>query len=160
MKTHELNHRATLQWPVLCAILGALLVAVLTTSCATSSTSVKEAAALPLLNTQWRLTHLGPEVINNPAGEHAIHFLLQPSSTNVVGFSGCNRMFGRYVLEGPLLRFDGLGGTRMFCEGRMQIEERFLTMFSQVARWEIAGAGLRLLDGDGKTVATFEASPP
>ena len=157
MKTHKLNFRTALQWPVLCALLGAV---VLTTACASSPEPVKETRALPLLNNQWRLTHLANEVIDNPAGEHAIHFLLQPSSTNVVGFSGCNRMFGRYVLEGALLKFDGLGGTRMFCEGRMQIEERFLTMFPQVARWEIAGAGLRLLDGNGKTVAAFEAAPP
>jgi heat shock protein HslJ len=157
MKTHKLNYRVALQWAVLCTLLGA---AILTTACTSSSMVAKETPALPLLNTQWRLTHLGPEVINNPAGERAVNFLLQPSSTNVVGFSGCNRMFGRYVLEGPLLKFDGLGGTRMFCEGRMQIEERFLTMFSRVARWEITGTGLRLLDADGKSVATFEAAPP
>jgi hypothetical protein len=33
-------------------------------------------------------------------------------------------------------------------------------MFSRVARWEITGTGLRLLDADGKSVATFEAAPP
>jgi len=153
----RLKHLAALPCTIFLAMLGA---GILTTSCATSSKPVKEAPALPLLNTQWRLTHLGEEVINNPAGAQAVNFLLQPSSTNVVGFSGCNRMFGRYALEGTLLKFDGLGGTRMFCEGRMQIEERFLTMFSQVARWQIFGSTLRLLDATDKSVATFEASTP
>jgi heat shock protein HslJ len=121
---------------------------------------VKEAASLPLLNTQWRLTQLGGEVIGNPAGERAVTFLLQPSSTNLVGFSGCNRMFGRYALNGATLKFDGLGGTRMYCEDRMPLEQRYLAMFSQVARWEIVGNVLRLLDENGKTVATFEATLP
>jgi heat shock protein HslJ len=140
-----------------CALLAA---GILTTACSTTSEPVKEAASLPLLNTQWRLTQLGGEVIGNPAGERAVTFLLQPSSTNLVGFSGCNRMFGRYALNGATLKFDGLGGTRMYCEDRMPLEQRYLAMFSQVARWEIVGNVLRLLDENGKTVATFEATLP
>jgi heat shock protein HslJ len=153
MNTQPLNYRALL----LCAILGA---GALTSSCSTSPAPVKEAATLPLLNTQWRLTQLGGEVIDNPAGQGAVNFLLQPSSTNLVGFSGCNRMFGRYALDGAKLKFDGMGGTRMFCEARMPLEQRYLAMFSQVARWEITGPSLRLLDDNGKSVATFEAAAP
>ena len=37
----------------------------------------------------------------------------------------------------------------------MHLEQRFLAMFSQVARWEISGSTLRLLDASGKTAATF-----
>ncbi len=157
MKTHTLNYRTVLPWAVAFVILGA---GILTTSCATPSEPVKEATTLPLLNTQWRLTQLGAEVIDNPAGAGAVNFLLQPSSTNLVGFSGCNRMFGRYALDGAKLKFDGLGGTRMFCEARMPLEQRFLAMFSEVDRWEITGPALRLLDANGKSVATFEAALP
>jgi heat shock protein HslJ len=64
-------------------------------------------------------------------------------------------MFGRYALDGASLKFDGLGGTRMFCQANMPLEQRFMAMFSQVARWEIARSTLRLLDVNGKTVATF-----
>jgi heat shock protein HslJ len=157
MKTRTLNYRTVLLWAVPGLILGAGL---LTTSCATSSKPVNETATLPLLDTQWRLTQLGGEVIDNPAGAGAVNFLLQPSSTNLVGFSGCNRMFGRYALDGAKLKFDGLGGTRMFCEARMPLEQRFLAMFSEVERWEITGPALRLLDANGKSVATFEATAP
>jgi heat shock protein HslJ len=153
MNTHAFKNCSLL----LCAILAT---GILTTSCATSSGPVKETSTLPLLDTQWRLTQLGDEVIDNPAGERAVNFLLQPSSTNLVGFSGCNRMFGRYALDGASLKFDGMGGTRMFCEGRMPLEQRYLAMFAQAARWEITGSTLRLLDASGKTAATFEASPP
>jgi heat shock protein HslJ len=121
---------------------------------------VKAASTLPLLNTQWRLTQLGEEVIDNPAGEHAVNFLLQPSSTNLVGFSGCNRMFGRYALDGASLKFDGMGGTRMFCEATMALEQKFLGMFQDAAGWKITGTTLQLLDASGKAVATFEAATP
>jgi heat shock protein HslJ len=153
MNIHTLKYRIL----PLCAILTA---GILSTACSTTAEPVGETSTLPLLNTEWRLAQLGEEVIDNPAGEHAVNFLLQPSSTNVVGFSGCNRMFGRYALNGATLKFDGLGGTRMFCEGRMPLEQRYLAMFPQVARWEITGTTLRLLDANGKTAATFAAPAP
>lgn len=137
---------------LLCAILGA---GILTTSCMTSAAPVKEASTLTLLNTQWRLTKLGDEVVDNAAGERAVHFLLQPSNTNVVGFSGCNRMFGQYALDGASLKFNGLGGTRMFCQGRMELEQKYLAMFGEVAGWKVSGSTLQLLDASAKAVATF-----
>jgi heat shock protein HslJ len=121
----------------------------------TPATPVKEASTLTLLNTQWRLTMLGDEVVDNPAGERAVHFLLQPSNTNVVGFSGCNRMFGQYALDGASLKFNGLGGTRMFCEGRMELEQKYLAMFGQVGGWKVSGSTLQLRDASAKAVATF-----
>ena len=137
---------------LLCSMAG---VGSLTTGCMSSPEPVKTASSQALLGTQWRLTQLGDEVIDNPAGERAVSFLLQPSSTSLAGFSGCNRMFGSYALQGPALKFDGLGGTRMFCEAQMPLEQRFLAMFSQVSGWEISGSTLRLLDSGGKTAATF-----
>ena len=137
---------------LLCGILGA---GILTTSCTTSSEPVKEASTLPLLNTPWRLTQLGDEVIENPPGERAVNFLLQPSNTRLVGFGGCNRMFGQYALEGASLKFDGVGGTRMFCEGHMDLEQRFLAMFGQVVGWRLTGATLQLVDQTDKAIAAF-----
>ena len=157
MNTRHPTYRALLLCAMHWAILGA---AVLTTSCTTATEPVKEAPTLPLLNTQWRLTQLGEEVIDNPAGEQAVNFLLQPSSTKLVGFSGCNRVFGSYALDGASLKFDGLGGTRMFCEARMPLEQKFLAMFDTVVGWKVSGSTLQLLDVSGKSVATFEATKP
>jgi heat shock protein HslJ len=148
MKTHGLNLRPLL----LCAILG---VGVLTTACETSSKIAPGASTQSLLDTPWRLTQLGEEVVENPAGERAIHFVLQQANTNLVGFSGCNRMFGRYALDRASLKFDGLGGTRMFCQVNMAVEQKFLAMFQNVAGWRITGATLQLIDADAKAVATF-----
>jgi heat shock protein HslJ len=147
MNTHATKRFALL----LCGILGA----VLTTSCATSSAPVKEASPLTLLGTPWRLTQWGGEVVDNPPGERAAHFLLESSSTSLVGFAGCNRVFGQYALDGASLKFNGVGGTRMFCEARMDLERKFLAVFEQGTGWKIAGTTLQLLDDTGKIVATF-----
>ena len=148
MKTPLLKRHILL----LCAILGA---GTLTTSCMTSTTPVKEASTLTLLNTPWRLVMIGDEVVDNSPGERAVHFLMPPSNTNVVGFSGCNRMFGQYVLNGASLKFGGVGGTRMFCEGRMDLEQKYLAMFGEVAGWKLEGTTLQLLDASAKVIATF-----
>jgi putative lipoprotein len=112
-----------------------------------------------LLDTHWRLTRLGEQLVENPVGANAVHIALQSQNTNVTGNSGCNRMFGRYALENDMLKFDGLGGTKMFCEARMDLEQRFTNALLSVMRWKITGTTLELLDERGTAVATFEASP-
>jgi heat shock protein HslJ len=138
---------------LLCAIVGALT----TMGCAGNPESVKEASSQTLGDTHWRLTRLGDEVVDNPAGEADVHFTLQQNNLLVTGNSGCNRMFGHYAVDGDSIKFDQMGGTRMFCEARMKLEQQFLKMFEQAARWKISGKTLELLDAGGRAVASFEA---
>ncbi len=110
-----------------------------------------------LLNTYWKLMQLGDQVITTPAGAREIHFVLQSENQRVAGFSGCNRMMGSYVLDGAKIRFEQMAGTLMACVPDLELEREFLAMFALVARWEISGESLRLLDSQGKTLATFES---
>jgi heat shock protein HslJ len=120
---------------------------------------IASAAAVPLLDTHWRLVQLGGALVDNPAGERDAHIILTSSSNSVTGNAGCNRIFGHYALENDRLKFDGLGGTKMFCEARMKLEESFSNALMSVLRWKITGRTLELLDETGKSVATFEATP-
>jgi heat shock protein HslJ len=119
--------------------------------------AIATAAAVPLLGTHWRLALIGNEVVDNPAGEREAHITLQSTDNSVTGNSGCNRMFGRYVLENDMLKFDGLGGTKMFCEARMELETKFNNALMATMRWKITGRTLELSDESGKSVATFNA---
>ena len=112
-----------------------------------------------LLNTYWKLTRLGEEVITTPAGVREVQFVLQSENQRVTGFSGCNRMMGSYVLDGDKLKFDQMGGTLMACVGvrETELERKFLAIFPQVVGWKIEGETLRLLDSGGKPLATFES---
>ena len=152
-----MNARASRPSLLLCATLWAIPGAsLLTTSCMTASKPVKEASTQSLLGTPWRLALLGGEAIENPPGEQAVHIQLQSSNSALTGFAGCNRMFGRYALDGAKLKFDGMGSTRMFCQARMDLEQKFLVMFEQVAGWKLEGSTLHLLDAAGESLATFE----
>jgi heat shock protein HslJ len=111
-----------------------------------------------LADTYWKLGRVGEQVIVTPQGAREMHFVLQSENQRVVGFSGCNRMMGAYALDGSQLKFDQMAGTKMACaEASMQLENEFLAIFPLVAKWEISGQTLRLLDEGGKTLATFEA---
>lgn len=143
--------------------LMAIAIVVVSAGCGTTAKKeVSQAAPSTLLDTRWRLTQVGEVAVPNPAGSREVYFSLQSQNPNVVGFSGCNRMFGHYVLSGEELKFDQLGGTKMFCDVRMELEQRYLAMFQYVSRWKIGGNTLRLLNPEGGTVAAFEASvePP
>jgi len=151
---HTRNHR-----PRIFAMLCALTLTMFAGCTTRGAAEVKEASAAPLVGTQWRLTQLGEEVVTNPAGAREIHLTLQAQNQRVTGFAGCNRMMGGYALSGDELKFDRPGGTMMACEGRMDIEQRFMAMFENVARWKISGNTLQLLDASGKAIATFESPP-
>ena len=121
----------------------------------TPATAIRSTAEL--LNTYWKLVQLGDQVISTPAGAREINFVLQSENQQVAGFSGCNRMMGSYVLDGAKIRFEQMAGTLMACVPDLELEREFLAMFALVARWEISGESLRLLDSQGKTLATFES---
>jgi copper homeostasis protein (lipoprotein) len=125
-----------------------------------ASEPVKTAAAVPLLNTHWRLTHLGGQVVTS-TGANAAGLQLDAQNPRVSGSGGCNRMFGGYLLNGAQLKFDQIGATKMACleEARMKLEQDYFQRLSQVAGWKISGSTLELLDAGGASLATFAASP-
>lgn len=140
-------------------LFSALLIAIVSAGCSTpGKKEVALATPATLLDTNWRLTQVGEVVVPNPPGSREVYFALQSQNSNVVGFSGCNRMFGHYVLAGQQLKFDQMGGTKMFCDVRMELEQRFLAMFEYVSGWKISGNSLTLLNSENGTVAAFEAS--
>jgi heat shock protein HslJ len=123
--------------------------------------AVANASSAPLTDSQWRLLTIEGQTVLNPPGPQQVYFLLQPRNTGVVGFAGCNRMFGRYALEGDSLKFDAMGATKMAClvESRLDLEQRFLSMFVRVTRWKITDRVLQLVDAEGRVIAEFEAQP-
>jgi heat shock protein HslJ len=144
-----------------CAIVANLALTI-GAGCATRATGkVADAASVPLADTPWRLTQLGGVLVDNPEGSAAVGMQLLAQNSRLVGFSGCNRLFGGYALDGESLKFAQVGGTKMACadETRMQLEQRYLGMFSDAARWRIAGQSLELLDAAGEPVAVFTADP-
>ena len=112
-----------------------------------------------LVGTNWRLVRLNQVPIPLQEIPPFVRLDLDEEKRTVTGFSGCNRFFGSYELEGSSLRFGHVGATRMACPDSIIEEQRFLTALTQTTSYQIRGNTLELLE-DGKVVATFEASGP
>ena len=74
----------------------------------------------------------------------------------LTGSTGCNRMNGRYELDGVAVDFDGLATTRMACEGAIgEIESLFVETLRSARYLELGPEFLDLFDGDGTRMARF-----
>jgi copper homeostasis protein (lipoprotein) len=114
-------------------------------------------ASSPLENSYWKLTRLGGTPVLLSPGQREPYLVLQAQDRKLVGYAGCNRMTGSYILEGETLRFGHTATTKMACVRGMDMEDAFLKTLDQVRHWQIDGEHLVLADQGGRALAQFEA---
>lgn len=110
-----------------------------------------------LEDTEWTLVDIGgaplPEGLARPPS-----FKLVAAEGKVVGFSGCNRLFGAYSVDGPRLRLSPLGTTKMACIGpAMELERRFLDALGRATSYEISD-GTLTLRAENRVLARLHAA--
>ncbi len=111
-----------------------------------------------LLNVRWVLTRLGAVELPRRKGTREPYMTLSSPPGRLEGFSGCNRLFGAFAVDGAKLTFGpGIGMTRMACAGRgaAELESGFAQALQATARWRVDGAALELLDETGAVLARF-----
>jgi putative lipoprotein len=111
-----------------------------------------------LLNMRWVLTRLGAVDLPGRKGTREPYMTLASPPGRLEGFSGCNRLFGAFTVDGAKLTFGpGIGMTRMACAGRgsAELESGFAQALQATARWRVDGGALELLDETGAVLARF-----
>lgn len=74
----------------------------------------------------------------------------------ISGSGGCNRYFGGYELPAAgQVGFSQVGSTKMYCQGKMTVEDGLFQVFDKVSRYKFEGAHLLLVSDDGKYQARF-----
>ena len=103
--------------------------------------------ATPILNTYWRLTHLGETQVLPDTSSRQPH--LRFYGARASGSTGCNSIGGPYELNDDRLRFGLLIMTRMACveEPRNQQEQQFTAALGATDRYEITGDSLTFFAG-------------
>ncbi len=72
------------------------------------------------------------------------------------GNAGCNTYFSDYETDGNRsLTFGMIGMTEMYCEGKMDLESRYLSLLETTAEYSIAGGNLKLMNSEGNTIMIF-----
>ncbi len=109
-----------------------------------------------LTDTYWKLVEMDDHRILTSEGQRETHFVLETDG-GLHGFAGCNRIRGRYELDGERLQFPPVMVTRKACFPGMQKETAFLARLQEVQHYGIAGDSLALYGGDGRLILRFEA---
>lgn len=110
----------------------------------------------PLLGVTWELMELDGQTIGPGANGYRASLRLDDDG-RATGNAGCNRFSGDYSLNGREVRFADLGMTRMYCDGFMNLEERFSAALRDARGWRIDDGVLELL-ADGRVLARLARS--
>lgn len=120
-----------------------------------------EPSVATLEGTQWQLETLSSNSAPLGAGGKPIDLVFMAEEQRAAGFSGCNRYFGSYALEGDSvagnpLTLGPLAGTMMACMEGDDLERDYLKVMSTVTAYRIENSTLLLLNAED-VVASFSA---
>lgn len=101
---------------------------------------------------QWQLMAMNqkPADLGNKA---FINF--DQKERKISGKAGCNSIFAEYEIIGNKISFEGIGSTKMYCEGLMDQENQIISNLEKVRRYEIK-YGLLYLYGSEELLLTFK----
>lgn len=108
------------------------------------------------------------EVIANLDGEYQLRlldeedvsaedlsFTFNPSEKRISGETTCNGFSAQYTQENNVLSIGRAMSTRMYCEGRMEMEQKIISSLEDVARVEKNGKDLVFFSTDNRRLFTL-----
>ncbi|GHA77935.1 META domain-containing protein [Pontibacter akesuensis] len=101
----------------------------------------------------WSLYALEGQDIQRPQNTMTAYIRFQENDDDIVGFTGCNKLFGKYEMGEESLRLTKLNTTRMACP-ILEQENKLLDILGRVDSYRISDNILTMYAG-GKAVATF-----
>lgn len=81
------------------------------------------------------------------------NLILESISKKVTGNSGCNQLFGSFTTQQNKISFDGMGMTKMYCEGVK--ENEYIDLINRVKSYSIIDNQLILMDKDGNQLLKY-----
>jgi heat shock protein HslJ len=109
-----------------------------------------------LCGPRWNLVQLGDTSVSESKTPYRAHLVFDADTLRVAGSGGCDRVSGRFEIDGELLRFGPMASTRMACPDGMDIERQFLKALAQVERYRICCQFLEILNEKGNVIARFK----
>ncbi len=110
--------------------------------------SVMAADIGPLI-ANWKVFELNGKPVDGPTLDYA--------EDKVTGNAGCNRFFGPIAITGDdKVKIGPLGATRMFCDGKMDMERDYLAALQGATTFALEDGILILKDDGGQALARFK----
>lgn len=127
-------------------------------SAAAASAQIAQPADEPLRETYWKLIELEGQPVAAAEQQHEAHLVFHAKDSRITGSGGCNRLMGRYMVDGSSIHFKGVASTMMACLHGMDTEQAFVGVLNKVVSWKISGKQLELLGAGEALLAKFEAT--
>jgi heat shock protein HslJ len=109
-----------------------------------------------LTGVEWQVSELAGHAVVPGVDRQQPFIFFDAEKKQVTGYSGCNRFFGAYELEGSTLKFGPIGATKRACPDREEgIEAAFFKALDATRRWEVTDGMLKLLN-DGHVLARLQ----
>lgn len=124
-------------------LLGIMLVA-----CGNTRTQQEE---VPVLEGDFRIVQVGDLQIDDP--EMRMSFKLEDARMN--GHAGCNGFSAGYLQNDSSLSFSRPISTKMYCEGKMEVEDRLFELLDAVSAVRSSNGRIELHSTDNKTLITL-----
>lgn len=129
----------------ICYFVGALMLV------ACGNTNMETNQALPLEG-EYQIISVDTDVLNDT--DYVLTFDLEEQKA--YGYVGCNRFSSSFVQEGNNLQFKGGLSTKMFCEGKMEIEARILDALEEITGVRKANDKLVLHSSESDDLITIK----
>jgi len=109
-------------------------------------TNVSKPGANVLDARRWNLIEMGGAKVES--SKAFVEFVA--AEKRFAGNAGCNRMFGKFEMNGDKIKISGIGTTKMFCsaKGVMKLESNFVKALEQTTRYKQKGETLNLFAGN------------
>jgi len=104
------------------------------------------------LNGTYKVMNLQGEDLS--AQNYSITFT--PAEHRVTGETGCNGFSAKYTQENNVLSVGRAMSTRMYCEGKMDMEQKIINNLEDVAKVEKRGKDLVLVSTDNRSLFTIQ----
>jgi len=99
-------------------------------------------------NTYWQLVELNGKPVPLHEGQRETHIILRTQSNQLGGFGGCNKLTGRYEVDGDRVRFLDVAASGAACDF-VADEQVFIDALSRVTHYLSVGESLQLRDDKG-----------
>ena len=112
-----------------------------------SCSVTKSSSDYPVLDgPKWVLTNMEGKV--STLGDK-VFLKFDDKEDQASGRAACNTFSGSYVAVRNTLLFEEIASTKMYCEGVMDTENKFLANLGRVKRYEVKSDMLHLYSSDG-----------
>ncbi len=127
------------------------LLAALCMGCSKNASTTSTAFDLHSLQGEWQIVQLDSVPLLAEADEEAPNILFDIDHHSFACYIGCNRMGGTLSIDGDTLSLTDIYATRMYCQDKMEQEQRLGEVLEQVSFAERTPDGNVLLTNSTHT---------